>query len=380
MTCEEGKWRVVSGHEETSLLLRAVNETHDVEVVRLIKHGANVDAGESHQAWGPDMVKDWHVMGDTPLTRACSAGNHEMTSVLLKVGADPDKADGSRRLPLLCALDAKDTTSMKALMDAGCTLSPNGKHILMQGSKYEQLDESIQHFLLNHGAGKSLPSSALFFACETGHEAIAQWLLENGADIIANYGDKGSTQSQRSYHPIHAAVTRGNTNIVDLLLRHGATLADDASMVLTPLMCASQSDDATMVRFLLSKGANPEQRSKNGMTAMQLAAMWSSPAVIAALHTVSPELIHSREGTGQAPLWLAAGASRNSLESVRLLLTYGADPRVTHEGETLLDTLQKGLQGAEKCNDEKRIKRLKAFVDLLASWEPADTVVSVSGK
>lgn len=81
-------------------------------------------------------------------------------------------------------------------------------------------------------------------------------LMLKGAD--PNYGNHAGFPS------IIAALSSGRedtTDIIDLLLDHGADINQHGHNDWTPLHWAAAGDDAEMIRYLLDKGADPEVRT-----------------------------------------------------------------------------------------------------------------------
>jgi len=367
---DKGRWWVVRGYEQVSLLDGAVRESNIDEVKRLVRDGADVNEPTRRRPWGQNTWSRRYAGGYTPLTRACSAEAPDMTAALVSLGAEVDRADGAGRLPVLCALMANDTGSLKVLIEAGCNLSPKEQHVLMHGFPHNKFNESTEFFLLENGAGAVLPPHGLFFACQKGRKATVRWMLENGCDVEANYGEKGSTQVQRLYHPIHAAVLAGHTDIVALLLQHGAKIDGTPELFSTPLMFAAHSRDTAMLELLLSKGAEPGVRNSRGWNALHAAAFQSSLPAIKALLASSPKLINSRTDEGETPLWFACIAHRKDLDAINFLLEHGADRNATNDkGESILEVLARDLDIVKQHYSKKRVEDVQGVIDLLKTLE-----------
>lgn len=367
-----GKWWIEQGYECVSLLDRAVAASNEDKVRRLVEYGADVNRPERRHAWGSDTQSKRDIGGYTPLTRACSGGLHKMTELLVNLDADVDQADGGRRFPILCALLMNDVKSLKTLIEAKCNLSPGGQHVLMHSFPYNKFSKATEAFLLDNGAGATLPSHALFFACQKKRDTTVRWILENGGDVNANYGSLGTTQLERRYRPIHAAVLADSTNIVDILLQHGADIHDTGGIFSTPLMYAAHtsafSQDTSMLEFLISKGAEPEFRNSKGWNVLHSAAFKSSLSAIKVLLASSPELVHSQTEEGETPLWFACIAHRKDLSAIRYLIAQGADPELTtSKGKSILAVLREDLAIIKKHYNPKRVKAVEAVIELLES-------------
>ena len=98
-----------------------------------------------------------------------------------------------------------------------------------------------------------------------GHTAIAQLLLEHGADINA-----ASRNGQRVM-PLHSSVAGQHLALTKLLLEHGADVNATQEGGFTSLQGAAQNGQHEMVELLLKYGADKNARSDGGQTALDIA-------------------------------------------------------------------------------------------------------------
>ena len=124
-------------------------------------------------------------------------------------------------------------------------------------------------------------TSALVVAAHSGHGALAALLLDKGAD--ANAAGAG-------YTPLHAAVLRGDANLVSALLAHGANpiarlthgtpharegklfVLDMRLTGATPFFLAAKYGLANIMRLLADGGADPLAGLDGGVTPLMVAA------------------------------------------------------------------------------------------------------------
>lgn len=114
-------------------------------------------------------------------------------------------------------------------------------------------------------------SSMLILACYRGNDDVANFLIDNNADI--NYSSKNGT-------PLMACVVKGEFELLDKLLTKGANpdLTDDNGM--TALMLAVQFNNPEMVKKLLNANANKELKCKNNKTAFEYAVLSDNDQII----------------------------------------------------------------------------------------------------
>ena len=127
--------------------------------------------------------------------------------------------------------------------------------------------------------------------------------------------------------PLHWPCHNGYTEIVALLLDHGADIeADEVNCYGgKPLHWASEHEPA-VVKLLLERGAAVDSRNKK----------------------------HGSEFEGMTPLLMNCSMKDDCAEVTRLLLESGADSSITHHGKT-------ALQIAKEKSNEKVVAALEAF-------------------
>lgn len=185
----------------------------------LIEHGSNVDATEQED------------QGETPLHHAVSVNNVEVAEVLLKKGADPERTgrfDGSIDTALGYALFyGTDNRLKRFFRNCPELLIDYGARVYLPfAAAMSRMDEVKRAFLkkkhLHPGSGKAGDAitiqQAFLFACRYGHIEVADYLLQNGAQI--NGRIPFFTHDATA---LHMACESGNqVQMVRFLLRNGA--------------------------------------------------------------------------------------------------------------------------------------------------------------
>ncbi len=112
-------------------------------------------------------------------------------------------------------------------------------------------------------------NTALMMAAFKANRPAAEALVARGAAV-----------NRAGWTPLHYAAASGDQDIARLLIERGAKLdaiSPPASGSLTPLMMAAREGHPDMADFLAAKGANPQLRNSEGLTASQIAARASQP-------------------------------------------------------------------------------------------------------
>jgi uncharacterized protein len=194
----------------------------DVAVVELlIGAGANANTANRY--------------GVTPLSLACTNGNGAIVELLLKGGAAPDSALPGGETPLMTAARTGSLAAVKALL---------ARHVSVDG-KDERRGQT-----------------ALMWAAAEGHAAVAQALIDAGADLRARVPS--------GFTALLFAVRGGHVDVVRVLLKAGADVNEAIPsgkrstyggrlppVGATPLLLAVLNAHFDLAAQLLDAGADP---------------------------------------------------------------------------------------------------------------------------
>ena len=217
-------------------------------------------------------------------------------------------------------------------------------------------DVETTQVLLNAGADvndvAASGTSALVIAAHSGHGPLGIFLLEQGADP----GAAGA-----GYTALHAAVLRGQVELVEALLEHGA----DANTVVehgTParrfsadysirdqlsgtnaFWLAAKYGEVEIFRTLAEHGADPFVVNQRGISALQ-----------AAIGMPGSSLESRRDRIGNSPLD-PAEEERRSLKLARVLIDLGIDVNAADQrGNTALhDAVGAGRDSSDHPRHER---------------------------
>jgi ankyrin repeat protein len=275
--------------------------------------------------------------GGEPLLRAQAAtepwletalfGTPAELKALLDGGLDPNVTTAGGTPLLLVVAPEPEKVRLVAghVRDINVRAPRTSFNALMVAASHTNTLESVR-ILLEHGArvgAKEDPQpstvpSALFLASGTAEPAKARLLIEHGDPISRIWTRLGTTYTVlgNAVHlhdrtliddlvkagapvnpnppahltPLARAVTSNQKNIVRQLIALGADVNQADGNGTTPLEYAALSDygDATVTRLLLTAGARPGARNKDGLTPLDIARKYKRGYLVRVLEQASP--------------------------------------------------------------------------------------------
>lgn len=301
MVAEDPKLLNARGPEGSTPFMYAVLYTDAATLERLIKQGADPnkrnDAGATALMWAALDLEKTRVLvahgadvnarsedGRTPLMIAAGRpGGASIVKLLLAHGAkaNPTSNPSADSSPLIEASLAGDAESMKALLDHGAEVKGIGGFALAYAAGAECTkcvdllvarnldamqytialqqvavldDPNLIRLMLEHGADVNAPDptgrTTLMYTAVSDMLPVEQvkMLLEKGANINARSQHPGSGDTGRT--ALDLAKFHGNTAIVDLLLKAGATNGEPAVQAQTASMRRDNSIQAAVASSL----------------------------------------------------------------------------------------------------------------------------------
>ena len=328
----------------TTALMWAAVESHPAAMKVLIDHGADINARSNPVPKGRSAY-----LAPTAVARArqFSDENDAAPRAQRRAGSQ-DTADGGGLTPLVFAARRGDIESIKVLVDAGADVNQTTQYgwtPLLTATQNKHYIAAT--FLLEHGANPNIANKGgwtpLYLATdnrniEGGDYPVRKPDMDH-LEFIKKLLDKGANPNARA---IDSTETR-TIFTMQWLYEDGAT----------PFLRAAQSGDLKLMKLLLEFRADPLIPTKNGDTALMVAAgigwvegvtfEWSEKESLEAVK-MCLELgidVNAADGDGRSALHGAAHKGRNAV--VQLLVDHGAKLDARDKGSR--DTINGELLG-----------------------------------
>ena len=297
-------------HAADARLIDAVKKSDTAAVKALIAQRADVKGAE--------------VDGTTPLHWASELGNSEITGMLLAAGADAKAANRYSITPMALASEGGHAAVIEQLLKAGVDVNAtfgDGQTALMSAALNGNVD--AMKVLIKNGAQvnaveKFKGQTALMWAAGEGNAPATALLVEYGADV--------KTKSKGGFTAFLFAVLNNHIDAMNMLLDHGANLDDRAQDGSTALNMAIINAHYDLALALLDHGANPNIQDGNGTPLHSL--VWMR----------KPGTSWEAAGTASEPLPVPRPTDKTSaLDLAKKLIAKGANvnARITWK-ETLM--------------------------------------------
>jgi uncharacterized protein len=147
-------------------------------------------------------------------------------------------------------------------------LIAKGAHLdIYEASMTGKIDVMKEMILKDKSAVNSFSGdgfTALHLASFFGHQGIASYLIQRGADV------NSVARNAMKVMPLHSAVARNQVKISELLLTNGANVNARQEGGFSPLHAAAQSGNLQMAELLLNHGADVNAKTDKGKTPLAL--------------------------------------------------------------------------------------------------------------
>ena len=197
----------------------------------------------------------------------------------------------------------------------------------------------IAKLLVENGAevnfkGGKLGISPLHLAAKYAKTEVVQFLLECGADL--------NIKTSEGFTPLLLAAARSHTNVVQMLIDHGSDFKSDInirggrfedSLLHLGARCAQEN----FLEFLIKSGLDINVKNNTGSTPLHTAAENGHFEIVTFLLENGGN-VNSVDLDKNTPLHVAVQRMNVSIETIKILLNYGADfKKKNKDGKSALE-------------------------------------------
>lgn len=284
---------------------------------------------------------------DTALHLASGRGHHKMVTLLMRRGAAKDALNAFRETPMMVATRERHLAVVETLLAVDADVTSRESEFFQTALHYaaDRGHDAIASALLRGGADKdsqdTFKYTPLIAAAGNGHLPFVEAMLTAGADLSRKCVSAWSRPCDRGCTALHIAASEGHDEIVAALLRGGACGNEEDESRRTPLCMAARGGHLPVVKILLKAGGEPDARSVGGesKSALDHAASRGHVPMIKSLLVDGGADVNAHHG-GRSALHFAALNDRP--RAVAALVEAGA--------ETETKTLADGYAVAEEYN------------------------------
>lgn len=252
-----------------------------------------------------------HGPGATPLSLAAADGRAAIVARLLAAKARPDEGGISA---LQAAIDGNHEDIAVTLIRAGANRDA-----------VNHLNEIPAAAAINAGMARAAALLLAGFSADlhgdqTGLSRVAAEMLDHPTVDL---------HSEQTIRVLETQAKLGHTAMVQLLLQHHVRQDHAAALI-----AGAVSGDPAIAQALIARGARPDDRDANGLTALMVAATHDRAQYAAALLAAGA---HPNLTTPKGATALHLAASANAAKVARVLIAGGADVNQRIGHSTALD-------------------------------------------
>ncbi|XP_004717851.1 BCL-6 corepressor-like protein 1 isoform X1 [Echinops telfairi] len=171
-----------------------------------------------------------------------------------------EEAKGKGRWSQHKAPSAKSPSPVKPMEPCALSKSRSAGLEEAESPTVRQIPPEARRLIVNKNAGETL----LQRAARLGYKDVVLYCLQKDSEDVNHRDNAG-------YTALHEACSRGWTDILNILLEHGANVNCSAQDGTRPVHDAVVNDNLETIWLLLSYGADPTLATYSGQTAMKLA-------------------------------------------------------------------------------------------------------------
>uniref|UniRef100_A0A671SIL9 Ankyrin repeat domain 52a n=1 Tax=Sinocyclocheilus anshuiensis TaxID=1608454 RepID=A0A671SIL9_9TELE len=267
--------------------------------------------------------------GRAPLHHAAQSGYQEMVKLLLSKGANLSASDKKDRQPIHWAayLGKYILVFFGSVIDEPNAFGNTALHVACYTGQ-----EAVANELVNRGANVNQPTHEVGWNYSSNWALCLELLVNNGADV--------NMQSKEGKSPLHMAAIHGRFTRSQILIQNGGEIDCVDRYGNTPLHVAAKYGHELLISTLMTNGADTARQGIHGMFPLHLAVLYgssdccrkllSSGQLYSIVLSMSKEHVLSAGFDINTPdnfgrTCLHAAASGGNVECLNLLLSSGAD-------------------------------------------------------
>ena len=288
------------------------------------------------------------TFGDTPfITATASRGQPRIVELLLQHGVNLETKSGSGTSPVQVASVGCSHKVLGLLIEAGAHINDSSENA--DGTSpaltraVEKGSQACVRLLLTHGADPNVEDSgttALYDAVVTNQLDIARLLLDHDPKPDLEKTPEGGLKL------LMRAISTGNTELVSLLIHHGAELdfvdLNENFFSKTPLSRACTEGNLEIVKLLLKNGANINYTGSPSVSDSPLVAALQANNIEVAKYLLEDQTLDTKWAADDGTTALHSGCGEPDLVSVLLKRGTPMDGHSTSFGTVLHAASKKG--------------------------------------
>jgi ankyrin repeat protein len=255
----------------------------------------------------------------------------------------PDVAPSDKAVWINVSLNGSVTELRRLLADSGGGLKPDASTaggttaLMLAGRDIEKVRLLIERGA-NVNARASTGVTPLIVAAKYyGNSETVRLLLQKGARPNADNG----VEVRYNATALFLAVAAGDIESAGALLNAGARLGDKTTVIgvfkVSPFNFSVFGGDSNVVKYLVSRGADPNEVDDDRISVLQWATLTNQVEVLDSLLARGAKVNHV-DSYGMTPLLYAASIDFGDTEIMRMLIAAGADLNVKNkQGQTAVE-------------------------------------------
>ena len=280
---------------------------------------------------GAAIHKDWYCC--TPLHYACESCDVDTIKLLVELGADVNAKRDNGNTPLHCACMSCDVDTIRLLVELGADVNAKRNdggtplHCACQQHVYVDTIRLLVELGADVNVKRNDGGTPLHCACQQ-HVYVdtIRLLVELGADVNVKRND--------GVAPLHCACQHGHVDTIRLLVELGADVNVKRNDGVAPLHCACQNGHEDTVRLLVELGADVNVKRNDGVAPLHCACQHGHVDTIRLLVELGAD-VNVKMDNGDTTFHSACEDAEDDL--IRLLVELGADVNVkSDDGDTPL--------------------------------------------